>query len=750
MFWQALRYIIVVTLVWYCIKKFKRIVQMRIISSKFITLLLLLISGSLLARPITVDLKPEPYQKETSRWLVRLLEQLHYKPMKLNDEFSAKIFENYLETLDPNKVYFYAKDIEGFQKYRNQVDDAIKSGDVELAFNIFTLYIKRIQERTDFALAALEKGFDFTIDEEYLWDREDVPYIDNEETMNDLWRKRVKNDYLNLKLAGKEESKIKEILSKRYKRIAKRVSESNNEDVFQYFINSYATLIEPHTSYLAPRTSENFKINMSLSLQGIGALLGSKDDYVTIQKVIKGGPAEKQGELKRGDKIVAVGQGDSGTFVDVVGWRVDDVVEKIRGDKGTKVRLSVLSKDDLLGTKPHTILITRDKVKLEEQAAQYQILKVNSANNERKVGVINLPAFYLDFEAKARGDEDYRSTTKDVKKILDKFNAQGVEALVMDLRNNGGGSLIEARDLTGLFIDKGPVVQIKNSRGNISVDRDTDKSISWDKPMVVLTNRASASASEIFAAALQDYGRAVVVGDRSFGKGTVQSLIPLDSYASNNEHAMGQLKLTLSQFFRINGGSTQNRGVIPDIRFPERAGSDSYGESEYENALPWTSIKRSNYNMQGDLTHEIPQLRKFYKKREQLNPEFSFIKEDYEYYNDLKDDKSISLSEEVRKAETKKQEERKIARKQKRESIVGGELDPLITPVIVVYNSEDDTKDEEEDANDDEDELENTKNNSEPDGDFVLKEAARIVADLVKLKHEKLLAKSHNKVENKL
>ncbi len=723
---------------------------MKIISSKFIALLFVLISSNVIAKPIAVDLKPEPYQKETSRWLVRLLEQLHYKPMRLNDEFSEKIFENYLETLDPNKVYFYAKDIESFQKYKNQVDDAIKSGDVELAFNIFTLYIKRIKERTDYALEALEKGFDFTIDEEYYWDREDVPYIDSEATMNDLWRKRVKNDYLNLKLAGKEESKIKDILSKRYKRIAKRVSESNNEDVFQYFINSYATLIEPHTSYLAPRTSENFKINMSLSLQGIGALLGTEDDHVTIKKVIKGGPAEKQGDLKRGDKIVAVGQGDSGSFIDVVGWRVDDVVEKIRGDKGTMVRLSVLSEDDLLGTKPHTILITRDKVKLEEQAAQYQILKVKSGTNEKKVGVINLPAFYLDFEAKARGDKDYRSTTRDVKKILDQFNTDGVEALIMDLRNNGGGSLIEARDLTGLFIDKGPVVQIKNSRGNISVDRDTDKSISWDKPMVILTNRASASASEIFAAALQDYGRAVVVGDRSFGKGTVQSLIPLDNYASNNEHAMGQLKLTLSQFFRINGGSTQNRGVIPDIRFPERAGSDSYGESEYENALPWTSIKRSNYNMQGDLTREIPQLRKSYKARELLNPEFSFIKEDYEYYNDLKDDKTISLSEEVRKAETKKQEERKIARKQKRESIVEGELDPLITPVSVVYNSEDDSKDDEEDAKDDEDELENTKNNSEPDGDFVLKEAARIVADLVKLKHEKLVAKAHDKVENKL
>jgi len=714
----------------------------------YITIILLLVASSYSqAKSTEIKLSPEPYQKETSRWLVRLLEQLHYKPMKLDDAFSEKILNNYIDILDSNKLYFYADDIKSFEVYKDKVDDAIKTGDVELAFRIFSLYIKRIQNRTDYSLSLLENPFDFSIDEEYVWDREDSPRITNEKDMNDLWRKKVKNDYLNLKLVGKEESKIKEILTKRYNRIAKRVNDSNNEDVFQYFMNSYATLIEPHTSYLAPRTSENFKINMSLSLQGIGALLGSKDEHVTINKVIKGGPAEKQGDLKNGDKIVAVGQGESGTSIDVVGWRVDDVVEKIRGDKGTIVRLYVLSEDDAQGSKPHVVSIIRDKVKLEEQAAQYQILKVNNGAQEKKIGVINLPAFYLDFEAKARGDEDYRSTTADVKKILEKFKSENVESLVMDLRNNGGGSLIEARDLTGLFIDKGPVVQIKSSRGGITVDRDADKSVAWTKPMVVLSNRASASASEIFAAALQDYGRAVVVGERSFGKGTVQSLIPLDNYSSSKEHPMGQLKLTLSQFFRINGGSTQNRGVIPDIQFPERAGTDSYGESEYENALPWTSIKRSNYNMQGDLTRDIPRLRKHYKARETVNPEFAFIKEDYDYYNTLKDDKSISLSELVRKAETKKQEDRKILRKQQRELISQGELDPLITNVEVLYNSETDTASEEPEPNDDE-ELSNTENNSEPADDFVLMEAARIVADLVDLKNESLIVRHDQELKN--
>jgi len=717
--------------------------------AQIITAIVLLFSfAQVIAKSTEINLKPEPYQKETSRWLVRLLEQLHYKPIRLDNEFSAKILDNYIDTLDPNKFYFYEKDFNDFQVYKNEVDDAIKSGDVELAFRIFTIYIQRIQERTDYALSLLETPFNFDIEEEYIWNREDQPRITNEKDMNDLWRKRVKNDYLNLKLVGKEEDKIKEILSKRYSRIAKRVSESNNEDVFQFFINSYATLIEPHTSYLAPRVSENFKINMSLSLQGIGALLGEDDEHVAIKNIIKGGPAEKQGELQNGDKIVGIGQGDAGSLVDVVGWRVDDVVELIRGDKGTVVRLAVNSKDDLLDTKPHVVKIIRDEVKLEEQAAQYQILNVQKANGESKVGVINLPAFYLDFAAKARGDIDFRSTTTDVKKILEKFKTEGVDSIVMDLRNNGGGSLIEARDLTGLFINQGPVVQIKSSRGGINVDEDLDKSISWEKPMVVLINRASASASEIFAAALQDYGRAVIVGERSFGKGTVQSLIPIDNYANNySEQSMGQLKLTLSQFFRINGGSTQNRGVIPDIQFPEHAGSDSYGESEYENALPWTSIKRSNYNMQGDLTRDIPILRDSYKARELVNPEFTFVKDDLEYYNSFKDDISISLSEETRKAETKKQEDRKLARKLKREAIIEGDLDPLLTKVNVLYNSEAKTEPEEEEE-DDEDSLTNTKNNSEPAGDFALKEAARIVTDLVVLKQHKLIAESPKEIIN--
>ncbi len=719
---------------------------MRLNSLKIASVVVLLLSLTMgIAKTTGIDLKPEPYQKETSRWLVRLLEQLHYKPVKLNDEFSEKILDKYIEILDPNKVYFYSKDIASFKQYKDELDDAIISGDVEIAFEIFKTYEKRIKERTDFSLKLLKKSFDFSKDEKYIWDREEQNNPKTTAEMNDLWRKRVKNDYLNLKLTGKKDAKIKEVLEKRYQRINKRIAESNNEDVFQFFINAYVSSIEPHTAYLAPRTSENFKINMSLSLVGIGALLGSDDDYVTIKKIIKGGPAEKNAELKNGDKILAVGQGKAGSLEDVIGWRLDDVVDKIRGDKGTIVRLSVLSKDDVPSAKPHIVAITRDKVKLEEQAAQYQILKLSKGDKELKIGVINLPAFYLDFDAKARGEADYRSTTKDVKKIVDKFKAEKVQAMVMDLRNNGGGSLIEARDLTGLFIDQGPVVQIRNSRGSINVDSDSNPTVAWDKPMVVLTNRASASASEIFAAALQDYGRAVIVGQRSFGKGTVQQLIPLDTYASNNEHPMGQLKLTMSQFFRINGGSTQNRGVIPDIGFPKQAGSDSYGESEYDNALPWTSIKKSDYTMQGDLTADIPKLRKKFKQRVEVNPEFKFIKEDLEYYNALKEDKTISLSEKIRKEEEQKQEQRKITRKAKREAILKGVHNPLITKVEVLYNSEDAIKSKEDETEEDEDELENKKNDSEPADDFILMEAARIVADLAQLKNKVLLAENNNK-----
>ncbi len=690
----------------------------------------------------TGPLQEAEYQKKVSQWIVRLLSQAHYRPHKLDDAFSREILDNFIKTLDPNRVYFYASDIKAFQKYANVLDDALKEGQVEPAFAIWNRYTQRINERMEKARELVDKGFDFSKDESYQWDRENAPWPVSQAEMDELWRKRVKNDFLSLKLAGKDDEKSRKTLQKRYKRIQKRVAETSSEDVFQYFINSYASLIEPHTSYLAPRSSKNFKINMSLSLEGIGALLGAEDEYTTIQRIIKGGPASMDGRLKKGDRILAVGQGEEGPMEDVIGWRLDDVVDKIRGPKGSTLRLLVINKDEPASAKPREIKLVRDKVKLEQQAAQYKILKVKEGGMTHKIGVIVLPTFYLDFEGRMRGDPDYRSTTRDVKKIIDKLKAEGVEGIVMDLRGNGGGSLVEATDLTGLFIEKGPVVQIKDSRGFVEVNRDRDSSVAWEGPLIVLVNKLSASASEIFAAALQDYGRAVIVGEQTFGKGTVQNMLPLDSYVNNKEHPAGQLKLTMAQFFRINGGSTQHRGVIPDVAFPKHPGTDKYGESELENALPWSSIKRASYRVWNDLTALVPILRQQFLAREKVNPEFDFLKQDQAYYAEMKADKMVSLNLEKRKAEADKLEARKAERKARRQAIAAGKHDPALSEVELVFDSADATDkppvlDEDgEPVKDDE---------AEDRVDYELHETARILSDWLDLQKQRLAKNSKKK-----
>ncbi len=686
-------------------------------------------------------LQEADYQKEVSQWIVRLLSQAHYRPHKLDDDFSRKILDNFIDTLDPNRVYFYQSDIDEFQRHATQLDDALKEGQVSPAFAIWNRYAQRINERMDTARKLLEKGFDFTLDESYRWDRENMPWPKNRQEMDELWRKRVKNDYLSLKLTGKEDAKVKETLGKRYRRIQKRVNETTAEDVFQYFINSYASLIEPHTSYLAPRSSKNFKINMSLSLEGIGALLGADDEYTTVQRVIKGGPASMDGRLKKGDRILAVGQGEDGPMEDVIGWRLDDVVDKIRGPKGSTIRLLVINKDEPASAKPREIVLVRDKVKLEQQAAQYKILKVKEGDTTHKIGVITLPTFYLDFEGRMRGEPDYRSTTRDVKKIIDKLKAEGVEGIVVDLRGNGGGSLVEATSLTGLFIEKGPVVQIRDSRGFVEVNRDRDESVAWDGPLVVLVNKISASASEIFAAALQDYGRAVIVGEQTFGKGTVQNMLPLDSYVNDEQHPAGQLKLTMAQFFRISGGSTQHRGVIPDVVFPNHPGTDKYGESELDNALPWSSIKRASYRIWNDLTALVPVLRENFQAREKVNPEFEFLKQDRDYYEETRANKYVSLNLAQRQAEADKLEARKASRKAQRKALSEGRHDPLLSEVEVVFDSTDNTEktpvlnEDGEPAEDQDDE-----NRS----DYELYEAARIVADWITWQKRRLAQTDQN------
>lgn len=692
-------------------------------------------------------LAPAEKHAKESQLLVRLVENLHYKSSQLDDDMSQQILDKYITILDPSKMYFMSKDILAFDAWKSQMDDFIKKGQLKPAYDIFNLFKVRMQNRVDFALEQLDKNMTFDADEEYEWDRETAEWPMDELALDTLWKKKVKNDYLSLKLVDKEPAKIKEILSKRYKLMAKRINERKSDDVFQFYMNAYVSLIEPHTGYMAPRTSENFEINMSLSLEGIGAVLGNDGEYTAIDTVVKGGPAELEGTLKKGDKIIAVGQGAEGSYEDVVGWSLEDVVQLIRGEKGSTVRLQVLNKNDEPGVMPHTISIVRDKVKLEQQAAQYQILKVKGEGGERKLGVIDLPTFYMDFKAYQEGDPDFRSTTKDVKNILKKFETEGVEGVIVDLRNNGGGSLTEAIQLTGLFINHGPVVQTQYYGGKIDVEKDNSRMTAWDGPVMVMVNRFSASASEIFAAALQDYGRAVIVGDQTYGKGTVQGIISLKDYMEDNEHKWGQIKMTRAQFFRINGGSTQNRGVVPDIEFPAAPGLEEYGESSYDNALPWSSIQASDYILYDDLSEEIVFLKKKSRARNKVNFEFAFLEKEIELYEAEKDDKSISLSESERKAKSEARKARSEARKAKREALVKAkEENSVLNQVETLFDSNETHKSKDTLAAEvlAEAEDEDEENEEELFVDFRLQETARILGDYIDLKMKALLAKQGN------
>jgi len=692
-------------------------------------------------------LKPSPKHQEESRWVVRLVEKTHYKQTELDDAFSTKILQKYINTLDPNKMYFLGEDVAAFDQWQTRLDDDLKNGQLKPAFDIFNLFKKRVEKQKKFALSVLKSDLSFEEDESYQWDREKAPYAIDQEELNELWRKKVKNDYLGLKLLKKEPKKIKETLSKRYKLTAKRINDMKSDDVFQYFINSYLSLVEPHTGYMEPITSENFEINMKLSLEGIGAVLGNDGEYTSIQTIVKGGPADLEGTLKSGDKVLAVGQDSEGSFEDVIGWGIEDVVQLIRGEKGSTVRLRVIGEDDGPDTLPHVVHIVRDKVKLEQQAAQHKIMKVKDGDTERKIGVIDLPTFYIDFAAYQSGDPNYRSTTRDVKKILEKFKQENVQGVIVDLRNNGGGSLIEAVELSGLFIDKGPIVQTKFSMGKVDVNRDKDPTMAWDGPMVLMVNKLSASASEIFAAAMQDYGRALIVGNQTYGKGTVQNIIQLKDYIRDPEVKVGQLKITRGQFFRINGGSTQNRGVIPDIEFPPTPGIEKYGESSYENALPWNSIASSDYTMFDDLSDEISLLKQRHIERSAVNFEFDFLKKEIELYEKEKDDITVSLSLTERERRVAERKARKEARKEKRAAMLAAveNHNPLLGQVTLLFDSNEELKSADtlaaeqaaaEEAAAEEAEAEE----EEPFVDFRLHETARILADFIDIKKQHLIA----------
>jgi len=676
-------------------------------------------------------LEPSIDQRYATNLATKFLTNWHYKDTRLDDELSSQIFDGYLKLLDPNKVYFLSTDIEAFERYRKGLDDALRHSDLLPAYEIFNVYVDRVRQRANYSRSRVQQPFDFTIDEYYPFDREDAHWAKTTEELDGLWRLRVKNDYLRLKLTDKEDAAIVETMTERYDSLERRINELNTEDVFQFFMNAFAQSIEPHTAYLSPRTSENFEISMKLSLEGIGALLGRESEYTTISRVVVGGPAAQDGRLKAGDRITAVGQGREGKMVDVIGWRVDNVVDLIRGPKDTVVRLEVLPEDVSVSGPTSLIDIVRNEVKLEEQAAKSEIIELPVNGSEEgevvKIGVIDLPVFYLDFAGRAQNRPDYRSSTRDVRKLIVELEEQGVQGIVVDLRNNGGGSLLEATTLTGLFIDKGPVVQVRNSSGRISLEEDVDPGMAWEGPLAVLVNRYSASASEIFAAAIQDYGRGLVVGEPTFGKGTVQSLLDLDDYGPSDTPGMGQLKITMAQFFRVNGGSTQNRGVVPDIRFPSAGDPEKYGERSYDNALPWTSIDPARFEPSGDLNHMVAVADSRYQGRIGENQEFGWLLSDIDDYNIHSNEKTVSLLESVGREKMAEDETRRAERKAKRNP---GESESSDEDALAeVSNPE--ASDESVDvaaAGDDDDEEE-----EERGPDFLLRETARIVADIAEL-----------------
>ncbi len=609
-----------------------------------------------------IALKPTQEQADAALMATRILTRMHYKPEAFDTKMSQQVFDRYLDSLDADRLFFTQADIDRFAPARDKLGDAIRNKDLSVAFAIFNLYVERVGERTAFARAELKKGFDFSKDESYQYQREKAPWAKTDAEVNDLWRKRVKNDWLRLKLAGKDDAKIRETLDKRYANYVDRMRQLTGEDAFQVFLNAYAMAIEPHTNYLGPRQAENFEIQMKLSLEGIGAVLQREDDYTAIREVVPGGPAALSGKVKVGDRIVGVGQGEHGAITDVIGWRLDDVVEKIRGAKDTVVRLEILPADAGPDGKHETIALVRKKVAVEEQAAKSSVIETKDGEVTHKVGVISLPTFYQDFDARRRGDANYKSATRDVAKLIADLKKQKVEGVLIDLRNNGGGSLNEATDLTGLFIDKGPVVQVRSSNGRVETEEDRDGGMVWSGPLAVLVNRNSASASEIFAAAIQDYGRGLILGEPTFGKGTVQNLLDLDQMHGNEKPTYGELKMTIAQFFRINGGSTQLRGVTPDIQFPVTGDFTQNGEQSYDNALPWTSIAPADYTPTGDLKGLAPLLIARHDKRAGADKEWLAYQADVADVRKLREDKTISLNETVRRQERDEQEAKRRER----------------------------------------------------------------------------------------
>jgi carboxyl-terminal processing protease len=612
----------------------------------------------------TLELKSKPIFGKEARVISYILDNNHYRKIKLNDSLSAAILERYIKELDNSKTYFLASDVKSFEKYKYVIDDLTRNENVNPAFEIYAVFSKRYQERMDYVMNYLIKqNFDYTVDEYYETDRDKENWATSKQELNDIWRKIIKSQALSLKLAGKKQDEIEKTLKTRFDRFNKLFSQSNSEDVFTIYMNAITEAYDPHTNYLSPKQSDLFKQQMSLSLEGIGAQLQTDNEFTKIVNILPGGDAEKSGKVHVNDLIIAVAQGKDGEMVDVVGWRIDDVVKLIKGPKGTTVRLQILPAKTGVNGPSEEVVLVRDKIKLEDQAAKKEIINYQLQGRSAKLGVISLPSFYMDYDAYQKGDPNYRSTTRDVKRLIGELKAEGVEGIVMDLRNNGGGSLPEAVDLTGLFIKDGPVVQVKNSINKIEVLPDDDKQVFYSGPMVVLTNRFSASASEIFAGAIQDYKRGVVVGESTYGKGTVQTVLDLNRFL-NEKEPVGELKLTFQKFYRVTGSSTQHKGVAPDVELPSAFDADKFGESANPNALPWDVIKAANFQKSNEINGQIISgLNKAYLERSKFDVSLkNYISETDDLKNRISQTK-ISLSESRRKVEMDEAEKKKASEK---------------------------------------------------------------------------------------
>ncbi|MBB3231489.1 carboxy terminal-processing peptidase [Halomonas stenophila] len=627
------------------------------------TLALLLVAG-----PALAELAPSDAQRKAAVEVAESLRYGHYADVSLDDEWSRQAFDRYLDILDGQRAYLLRRDVEAFDDLATTLDDAVLDGDLSRPFALYRRYHERAEARLTWLLARLDEGLDFSFDgdQRMVLDREDTPWPGNEAALDALWTKRLQNAALTLSISDQSPEQVEDTLRQRYEGQLTRLRQTNEEDVFGLFMAAVTGSIDPHSEYLSPRQSESFDIQMRLSLEGIGALLQADGEYVKVASLVPGGPAERAGVLQPADRIVGVGQ-EGEEIVNVVGMRLDDVVDMIRGPKGSVVRLDVVPAQAVDMTRSKVVEITRDTVNLEDQAAKGEVIEVERDGEMHRLGMIDVPTFYVDFDAWQAGEEDYRSTTRDVAKEIERLKAEGVEGIVLDLRDNGGGALQEANSLIGLFIDRGPTVQVRDARGRISLYGDTDSGTLYDGPLVVLVNRLSASASEIFAGAIQDYGRGLVVGNDTFGKGTVQTL---------DELSHGQIKLTRAKFYRISGESTQHRGVTPDIQFPSLIDPELIGESSLDNALGWDTVRQVQYRQYGEPQRYLETLRERHRRRAEDHPNFHYLERQAKLAERLREQHtSVSLNREQRRREVEAQETEQLALENQRREALG--LEPL-------------------------------------------------------------------------